>query len=978
EQHAQRSQLTMNKTGKRSYQRACKVALAKGAALYKGRLLTAQALGAHEDQFAVSEKPEKQSFQPIRQYHHKFEIEVLSWNAGSITSRVWNELLAILATPEYQNIKLVLLQESHWQQDQTYSSGPWSVLTCGSESRHKAGLVVLVHRSVAQLSEIRSTTIIPGHLQHVMIPWQRSRIHLLNLYQHVWDSKLSKLDNRRRRKDVLSQLETRLRRVPLRDFMLVAGDFNSHAVTERPFIGPSVPRRARFANADVRSLPELCRSCGLTALNTWASSHKSTYANSDGTYESQIDFLLVRLQDARRRSKEASSDKNFPVAAYRDGSKHFPVRAKLFVPPYSPPPSKPKPFDATALDASFRRKDEDWQAYSKHLTAEVVKSVAEQNSWQSIDRTMVRVTAEQFPPPRKAQPVAGPIQQAYWTKVRQIQEHKRSGNGQSPECQQLISDIKTEAQSFKKLQKQRKLEKQERLLLQAQEDKRQQSHKLSQALRKLAPWKPAQRVNLRDSAGEPLDAKASASAMREYSSHIFSKGSPLDPVAARPREAVNASQVAEQIKTIPVGKAVPSMSAPVSAWKSLAPEAHVKIADLINTEVSQSDISPYLKDPRIAWIPKPGKPATAMKNLRPIGVISVPGKVIAGAVKTRIAPALQERSQLEPQFAYIRKRGVRDAIAKACQHLDLVQEMRQEHRRDMHKAQQGQRRMEKKWGPGSSQARDILTVFADDFLHQETFTSFAELQQVLTRLEALFQSLEEVGLEVNPAKSKALLMVQGTQQSLFRKQYTKRLKNQLHLVLPSGHQIPIHHQLTYLGVQLSYGAYKDQTVDYRISQAQGKFELLRSILCTTKALDEAKKLEIWRVYVESSLLHGIVSTGITHTGLQKLQSKYSRMLRSIFQQHQHFSRMETTELFEHHKIQTPQEVLLRQMRNYQDAMDAAKPTGNLQTIQEYLGLRSRLISQQQLLQSMQLALAEEDHAERRAQPCCSNQVFRIN
>ncbi|CAE6932991.1 unnamed protein product [Symbiodinium natans] len=272
-------------------------------------------------------------------------------------------------------------------------------------------------------------------------------------------------------------------------------------------------------------------------------------------------------------------------------------------------------------------------------------------------------------------------------------------------------------------------------------------------------------------------------------------------------------------------------------------------------------------------------------------------------------------------------------------------------------------RMEKKWGPGSSQARDILTVFADDFLHQETFTSFAELQQVLTRLEALFQSLEEVGLEVNPAKSKALLMVQGTQQSLFRKQYTKRLKNQLHLVLPSGHQIPIHHQLTYLGVQLSYGAYKDQTVDYRISQAQGKFELLRSILCTTKALDEAKKLEIWRVYVESSLLHGIVSTGITHTGLQKLQSKYSRMLRSIFQQHQHFSRMETTELFEHHKIQTPQEVLLRQMRNYQDAMDAAKPTGDLQTIQEYLGLRSRLISQQQLLQSMQLALAEEDHAD---------------
>ena len=243
EQHAQRSQLTMNKTGKRSYQRACKVALAKGAALYKGRLLTAQALGAHEGQFASPAKAEKRSFQPNRQIHHKFDMEVLTWNAGSITSRVWNETLALLATTEYKNIKIVFLQESHWQQDQVYSSGPWSVLTCGSTSRHKAGLVVLVHSSLAPLSEIRSTSIVPGHLQHVMIPWQRSRIHLLNLYQHVWDSKLSKTENRGRRKDVMTQLENRIQRVPQRDFLIVAGDFNAHAVTERPHIGPSVPHR---------------------------------------------------------------------------------------------------------------------------------------------------------------------------------------------------------------------------------------------------------------------------------------------------------------------------------------------------------------------------------------------------------------------------------------------------------------------------------------------------------------------------------------------------------------------------------------------------------------------------------------------------------------------------------------------------------------------------------------------------------------
>ena len=1049
EQHAQRSQLTMNKTGKRSYQRACKVALAKGAALYKGRLLTAQALGAHEGQFASPAKAERRSFQPKRQIHHKFDMEVLTWNAGSITSRVWNEILALLATTEYKNIKIVFLQESHWQQDQVYSSGPWSVLTCGSTSRHKAGLVVLVHSSLAPLSEIRSTSIVPGHLQHVMIPWQRSRIHLLNLYQHVWDSKLSKTENRGRRKDVMTQLENRIQRVPQRDFLIVAGDFNAHAVTERPHIGPSVPHRVRFANADVKTLPSLCKSCGLTALNTWASGHRSTYANSDGTYSSQIDFLLVRLHDARRRSKEAYSDKNFPVAAYRDGSKHFPVRATLFIPPYSPTPSKPRPFDATALDASFRRKDDNWQAYSHRLTEAVVRTMQVRPSWQELDEVMVSVSAEHYPPPRKSQPVAGPIHQEYWKKVRQIQAHKRAGTEHNSECQKLVEDIKEEARTFKKQQKQRKLEKQEQLLLQAQEDKRQQSHKLAHTLRKLAPWRPVQRVNLRDQAGEPLDTEASLKTMREYSSQIFSKSSPLHSVAAVPRAAITALQVSSQIKTVPVGKAVPSTSAPVSAWKSLGPEAHEHIAGLINSEVSQSEISPYLKDPRIAWIPKPGKPATAMQNLRPIGVISVPGKVLAGAVKTRIAPALQVSSQLQPQFAYIRQRGVRDAIAKACQHLDFAQQLRQEHRRDLHKSQCGARqaqlsgaptisvdlskafdsvnrhellaaldrlgidpvtkelvvqlhsetsynmgtsgleiqvptssgikqgcklapalwsaltllvmsRMEQKWGPDSKQARDILTVFADDFLLQETFSSFPELQKVLLRLEALFQSLEDVGLEVNPTKSKALLMVQGTQQSIFRKKHTMRKEKQLHIVLPSGHKIPIHHKLTYLGVQLSYGSYKDQTVDYRIAQAQGKFELLRHILCSTKALEASKKLEIWRVYVESSLLHGLVATGITSSGLQKLQSKYSRMLRSIFKQHQHYSHIDTKTLFEQHKVQTPQAVLISQMKNYQDALDACQKYNPDQNIQWYLGLRGRIVALQQELQSMHLDLTEAD------------------
>ena len=43
------------------------------------------------------------------------------------------------------------------------------------------------------------------------------------------------------------------------------------------------------------------------------------------------------------------------------------------------------------------------------------------------------------------------------------------------------------------------------------------------------------------------------------------------------RQAVAAAIVGHQITTIPVGKAVPTTSAPVSAWKSLQAGAHAQL-----------------------------------------------------------------------------------------------------------------------------------------------------------------------------------------------------------------------------------------------------------------------------------------------------------------------------------------------------------------------------------------------------------------
>ena len=267
----------------------------------------------------------------LRPAKPKFEMEVLSWNAGGLTSRYMDELVALLEAPEYQRVKIVSLQETHWATTNSFSKGSWHIVTSSIPQGRKAGVMTMVHKSLCTLSDLRARELVQGRLHQVRFPWQNSHIHVITGYQHVWQSQLTKSDNITQRKHWSDKLCECLGRIPQRDKLMVCADFNSTARAEPPHIGPCSLHNSSKTKQHIKPINSLCREYCLTALNTFASSKPHTFQN--GATKTQIDFILVRHRDSGHGAKQAKPLHTFPVGSIRQGPKHSPVKATIYISP---------------------------------------------------------------------------------------------------------------------------------------------------------------------------------------------------------------------------------------------------------------------------------------------------------------------------------------------------------------------------------------------------------------------------------------------------------------------------------------------------------------------------------------------------------------------------------------------------------------------------------------------------------------------
>ena len=156
---------------------------------------------------------------------------------------------------------------------------------------------------------------------------------MVNWYQYAVNQQEGTFD---RRQKLLIKLQKCIAHLPRRNSLVLGGDFNCPCEQYTNVCGPAIipPNPLHTDHSDHQ---QVWRTLHLTALNTWTRPQHGQLATFvfEGTThqpQSQIDFIMIKSHHCTTRSKQAGVIEDFPVAAWRGGAKHYPVRAEVPLP----------------------------------------------------------------------------------------------------------------------------------------------------------------------------------------------------------------------------------------------------------------------------------------------------------------------------------------------------------------------------------------------------------------------------------------------------------------------------------------------------------------------------------------------------------------------------------------------------------------------------------------------------------------------
>ena len=163
----------------------------------------------------------------------------MSWNVGGLSQDAWLEVQIWLH--EQTSYDIVFLQETHWRFSNSWSLPRYHVFHSGATDHRFQGCMVLVRKTLAPFESVRWSTPLMGHLLHVRLPIGGRHVDLINVYQYALHTGPERAAVLHKRERVLHHLDKTLSSLPIRNMLLLGGDFNSiWAPATRP---PSAPAR---------------------------------------------------------------------------------------------------------------------------------------------------------------------------------------------------------------------------------------------------------------------------------------------------------------------------------------------------------------------------------------------------------------------------------------------------------------------------------------------------------------------------------------------------------------------------------------------------------------------------------------------------------------------------------------------------------------------------------------------------------------
>ena len=197
------------------------------------------------------------------------------------------------------------------------------------------------------------------------------------------------------------------------------------------------------------------------------------------------------------------------------------------------------------------------------------------------------------------------------------------------------------------------------------------------------------------------------------------------------------------------------------------------------------------------------------------------------------------------------------------------------------------------------------TMYADDMHFAWQVASVAQLDGILRDIQAVFDVLRAVGMQVNPAKSSLLLGLRGPLADKWMKRHVLRNKaGERHLRYGPAlcDRIPIVPSFVYLGVVISYRNFEDLTIRHRLTIAAGHHARLRRVLRAKKVLTSSARARLWTVLIQSAQLYALEAVGVTKEGMRLLHVQTTKHLRGILGTARHVDGLSDAAFYQKYRL----------------------------------------------------------------------------
>ncbi|CAE7453477.1 LINE-1 retrotransposable element ORF2 protein [Symbiodinium microadriaticum] len=619
--------------------------------------------------FFLEAAPARPTATVTRQVHG---FRVLTYNAGGITTAVWDELMIYLPS----RADIVVLTESHWELDREFQVADWHVMHAGL-SRRQAGVMVLLKRNLFHAEQIKHSVLVSGRLLHVRLTLATEVLDILACYQHAWNGYLeteAKQQLLNQRASFWTHLSMALRNMPRRNRLLVMGDFNARCTPFDGLVGPGTLHRFHDEHRDDNEFQHLLQANRLCVLNTWGR-RAATYESD--TARSQIDFILQPAYQVRSVSKHCTVHTACPVAAWRGGGRHFPVSTVVPASRGRPPWVKgeqglsTKDGQRIAEWLKANRTSEAAQRFENSVSQEL--GLLTEYDPKQVNTILLREGAKLLP--RRAATgtsIAGSLRGSItdmwlW--------YKQSRTRQSPNPLQdclrrwaARAKFQSMHRAVQAAGRRKRRERYAGILRDAEVAV--QSGKpaaLLQVIKRLSPKIPKRRWQLR-SEGQLLGPQAAIEAVSTFWRQIY-QAPALESTETAVQLSVEERDIRDALARLPSGKAVPAHYAPSVLWRlaagPLAALAHRAITGCWSAGVS---VPAVWQAAWISFLPKSAAIPRSPGDLRPIGLLDPLGKAVLSHLKRLIHPTVARHLREVPQYAYLPLRSTHQAIARVAAH----------------------------------------------------------------------------------------------------------------------------------------------------------------------------------------------------------------------------------------------------------------------------------------------------------------------